>query len=111
MLPAASATKSAVAKYFAAEQIVGFNLSQHGHSSDLFAQLLKFGRSDVRCALKNGSILLTHTKIGPARVEYVSEKIVRVTYATGPVREIVTGTVAEVAPILASLYTVNAVAE
>ena len=114
MLPAASATPTAVAKYFAAEKIVGFNLSQSqaAFSAQVRGDLFKIARSDVRRALKSGSLLMTGMKIGHVRVECTdTAKVVRVTYATGAVREIVTGTIAEVAPILAALYDVKIAAE
>ena len=109
-----TARSLATALLVSASVAAGMSLDIKIHRADLQKQLLKFARADLRLALKHGACSVTATRIG--RVDLTLEPslttgnvdVIRVTTVRGiTVHEIATGTIAQLAPIVAGLYDVS----
>ena len=78
------------------------------HNADLQKQLIKFARTDLRIALKRGSVMLANARTGRVQLELQDDGAIRVIGMRGTTAfEIARGTVAQLAPVVAGLFDVS----
>lgn len=86
-----------------ASAAAGVSLDIAIHPADLQRQLVKFARSDLRFAAREGSCIVAQTRVGNVQLERQSDDSILVSCERG---EIARGTVMQLAPIVAGLFRV-----
>lgn len=90
-----------------ASRAAGMSLDIGIHPADLQRQLVKFARSDLKFAGREGSCMIAGTRVGNVQLDLQDDATIRVTCARGvETCEIARGTVAQLAPIVAGLLRV-----
>jgi hypothetical protein len=91
-----------------ASTAAGMSLDIGIHNADLQKQLVKFARTDLRIALKRGSVMLANARTGRVQLELQDDGTIRVIGMRGITAfEIARGTVAQLAPVVAGLFDVS----
>lgn len=90
-----------------ASTAAGMSLDIGIHNADLQKQLVKFARTDLRIALKRGSVMLANARTGRVQLELQDDGTIRVIGMRGTAFEIARGTVAQLAPVVAGLFDVS----